>query len=322
MQPSSTPWVTQLAHRGFLTIKGPDAKTFLQGQITCNLNDINTSQSHLAAHCNLKGRIQSLFRVYLFDEQNSHYLLAMPINMVPLALANFKKYALFSKVEMMDDSAAFHCYGIGGKGATQQIATLFDNALIPLLTVDGCSPLTKELNLGLICRVWGDETRYEIVIPQPLAAPLWDKMRKKFEVVDENQWELTEIQAGIPTIYPNTVDAIIPHHLNLTNFNGISFNKGCYLGQEIIARMHYRGKIKKHLYQAVVNGVEQAPKAGDQVISANSGENEAPGVVVRAALNAEGKYLMLVVLDEQQAEGPDLHLHSKDGPSVLRVSTT
>ena len=161
---------------GLLKVAGPDAKKLLQGQLTCNLDDVSSTNSTLGAHCNPQGRVISLFR--LFMHQNAYYLY-MPKSLVATALAALKKYAVFYKVELTD--------------ASEEIKTL--------------------------------QTRLE-----PYA----------------------DIAKGIPAIYPATSGKFLPHDLNLPNLHAVSFDKGCYTGQEIIARMHYRGTPKNHLYYAEI----------------------------------------------------------------------
>src|SRR5436190_16916910 len=105
---------------GIVSVHGVDAKTFLQGQLTCNINDITVNQSALGAHCNLKGRMQGLFRV--LQVQENQYWLTMPLALVPFAIKNLQKYALFSKVQILDISATLSMIAIWGDQATTLLA--------------------------------------------------------------------------------------------------------------------------------------------------------------------------------------------------------
>lgn len=293
--------ITALSHLGALSISGIDAQTFLQGQVTTNMNDITAEQSRLGAHCNLKGRMQSLFRIVPFHhpENIPAYLLIMPLTMVPLALTNFKKYALFSKVQCENISEKINIYGMNETSITEVTQILQMN--IDTLPVEGC---ITQPNFT-VCRVPGMTARYELYSTIPFA----------LETSPSDTWELQDIQAGLPMVYPNTVDTLLPHHVNLVALQGIGFNKGCYLGQEVIARMHYKGKIKKHMYHATAALTTQdaLPEPGTPVIIAGSSESEAPGVVVRASHSPLGCEL-LVVLDEEYADMKKAHLYSTDGP--------
>lgn len=279
-----------LDHLGLLCVQGPDAKQFLQGQVTCNLEEITPEQSRLAAHCNLKGRMQSLFRIFVLDQLNGQpqYFLSLPLAMVPLVQQHLKKYALFSQVQIEDYSTQLEKFGIYGELPTYS-----------QLKIDGC--LTQHTPQGSysICRIPGLAPRYEI-IGQPAAIESMVSEFKDFaEESSPSDWELWDIEAGIPTVFPSTSDLFLPHHVNLVALNGISFSKGCYLGQEIVARMHYRGNIKKHMYHAI------APKnsgafAGDPINIQEASQSEAPGLVVRVAPGEKVDHV-LVILDEQYA---------------------
>ncbi|HSW93529.1 MAG TPA: hypothetical protein VLJ15_04145 [Gammaproteobacteria bacterium] len=170
---------------GLLRIAGEQAKPFLQGQLTCNMDDITSDTPQLAAHCNPQGRVISLFYLFLRDD---HYFLQMPREMIPIAMKALQKYAVFFKVTLTDVS---------------------------------------------------DQNNIE----------------KNF--IADN------IKKNIPMIYPDTSEKFLPHDLNLPALGAVSFSKGCYTGQEIIARMHYRGKLKNQLYRAKVNTASQPVRGAD-----------------------------------------------------------
>ncbi len=303
--------ITELSTIGLLSIKGSDAKSFLQGQITCNLNDLSPHKSLLGAHCNLKGRMQSLFRIFNdpHDKTSMHYYLAMPASMLTIAQQNFKKFAMFSKIEI-DISSEFSGIGLYGPdvGNEFNLAQNYD-----------C--VSKETNFGSyhITRLPGTYPRYEIWGNSDVIKHLWLNFISNCKPLLPSAWELLDIQSGIPTIYPSTVDLILPHHANLSMLNGISFDKGCYLGQEVIARMQYRGKIKKHLYRAFVQGGEKTPEPGAEIFSEPFSANEAPGIVVRASETGTSSYELLVILDEQYQNFENVRLYSADGPKVHRL---
>lgn len=211
---------------GFLCVSGPDAKKLLQGQFTCDLDDVTEAQSQLGAHCNPQGRVISLFRLFLL---NNHYYLQMPRELIPIAMNALKKYAVFFKVTLID--------------ASDQ----------PIL-------LTHH-------------------IKNP------------------------DILLGIPAIYPETSGKYLPHELNLPNLNAVSFKKGCYTGQEIIARMHYRGKLKTHLYQATAYS-EEIPTRGSDIYR----ENKPCGNVVDYYSLGSAHYHLLVIASEQDKEAGMLFL--------------
>jgi folate-binding protein YgfZ len=288
-----------LSSLGLLSIRGIDAKSFLQGQITCNVDDLNQNKSLLGAHCNLKGRMQSLFRISLHpdDQNHSHYILCMPTSMLEIALTNFKKFAIFSKVEIniLEDMVGI---GLVGQNMPEIIANIKEN-----------------INVHAVA---GPIARYELFGLIDQMKPLWMQLKNSYKPILSDAAELLDIRAGIPMIYPGTIDEILPHHANLSILEGISYNKGCYLGQEIIARMQYRGKVKKHMYRAFVQD-KSIPKVGSHVVSGSSTSHETPGLVVRASESDQDGFELLIILDDLYQNFENVRLYSADGPKVLRL---
>ncbi|MGE3319657.1 MAG: folate-binding protein YgfZ, partial [Candidatus Berkiella sp.] len=169
-----------------------------------------------------------------------------------------------------------------------------------------------------LCNVPGTDSRFELIVANPGVRDIEQQFLSKLTLLQETDWERYDIEAGIPAIYPATIDTLLPHHVNLTELGGISFDKGCYLGQEIVARMHYRGKIKRHMYLAELENNIELPCPGDQVVILNA-PNEAPGIVVRASPKDQG-VVLLVVLDEQYADFENIRYKKADGPKLHRLN--
>jgi folate-binding protein YgfZ len=211
-----------ISHLGLLKVTGIDAHKLLQGQLTCNLDELE-KKGQLGAHCNPQGRVLSLFRITATD---AGYYLEMPAELIPIALQALKKYAVFYKVELSDASAEFE---------------------------------------------------------QPAQSL--------------NEWKTHNIEAGIPAIYATTTGKLLPHEINLPELNAISFNKGCFTGQEIIARMHYRGQLKKRMRRARVSS-KAPPQPGADIYAL-----EGPaGTVVDSCQEAGGTYQLLVVANQQNQQ--------------------
>jgi hypothetical protein len=209
--------IVKLTSQGFLKVSGTDAKKLLQGQLTCNIEKITPEHSSLAAHCNPKGRIISLFRLLMIG---ADYYLQMPKSLIPIALAALQKYAVFYKVSLSDVSDNLQVIGISGMPPT----------------------LSEEITLLPL-----PDGRYEIIGHPAALANLWQTLCSSTQIIEENVWKQRDIQLSIPTIYPETSEQFLPHDLQLPSLNAVSFDKGCYTGQEIIARMQYLGKLKNHL---------------------------------------------------------------------------
>lgn len=299
---------------GLLHIAGPDAKSFLQGQITCNVSTLSSKKSHLGAHCNLKGRMQSLFSLFANPAQEpTDFYLKMPASMLTFATQSFKKFAIFSKVTFEDMSSNMVAIGLYGPDVD---TILTDTFSVPALDNHECHFLTSE-GTAIVCRLPGDHPRYEIFASMETLQTLWPTLKKQCQMVTPESWQLLDIRAGLPAVYPRTIDEILPHHANLSILDGISYDKGCYIGQEIIARMQYRGKIKKHMYRAHVES-NKLPLPGDAVYVPLASE-EALGLIVRASHAENGGFELLVVLDDQYASFENVHLYSADGPKLHRL---
>ncbi|MGJ7513868.1 YgfZ/GcvT domain-containing protein [Pseudomonas baetica] len=287
-----------LSHEGVLAVRGADAGKFLQGQLTCNLNYLSDSQASLGARCTQKGRMQSSFRILL---EGDGVLLAMASELLEPQLADLKKYAVFSKSKLTDESAAWVRFGIE-QG---------DTALRSLgleLPADTDSVVRHD---GLIAvRVSPD--RAELWVAADQADTLKGKLSALLTEGDLNQWLLGQVRAGIGQVMPSTRELFIPQMLNLQAVGGVSFKKGCYTGQEIVARMQYLGKLKRRLYRVQLDASE-LPEPGTQLFSPSHGSSI--GEVVLAA-HAEQNIELLAVLQAEAAEAGDIHVGSLDGPAL------
>ncbi len=225
-----------LTHYGFIRASGPDAKTFLQGQLTCDLNQATPSHSLLGTSCNIKGRIIALFQLAM--ENDNAYLLRLPLEVVPLLLEHLNKFALFSKVELSDCSKEFNCIGLLGNNSPNCFSTE-----TPALNQ------VIRLPKGWLIQVNSLLPSHELWLKKESAEEAIEQLKQTVSETDTSQWELAQIQTGKPEVYAATSAAFTPHELNLPELGGVHFDKGCYQGQEVIARMHYRGKLKQHLYK-------------------------------------------------------------------------
>lgn len=225
-----------LSDLGMLCVEGPNAKQFLQGQLTCNLEDISPTQTQLGAHCNPQGRIIYFFRLFYYQDR---YYLHMPAAMIPIALNALKKYAVFFKVTLSDASHLFHVLGYCGDKLPHYFSDAPNN-------IDEITCTTDLIILKLA-------DRYQLIGQPTQIALLREKLLLDHQEIAAVHWLQLNFEENIPAIYPETSEKFLPHDLHLPQLNAISFEKGCYTGQEIIARMQYRGKIKNHLWHFAVN---------------------------------------------------------------------
>ena len=287
-----------LSHEGVLAVRGVDASKFLQGQLTCNLDYLSDAKATLGARCTQKGRMQSSFRILL---QGDGCLLAMASELIEAQLADLKKYAVFSKSKLTDESAAWVRFGLQDG----------DGALVSLgLELAHDTDAVTRANDLIAIRV--SPNRTELWVPAAQAAEVHSRLAAQLAEGSLNDWLLGQIRAGIGQVFAQTREEFIPQMINLQAVGGVSFKKGCYTGQEIVARMQYLGKLKRRLYHLALLGSE-LPEPGAQLFSPVHASSV--GNVVIAAHAGQGIEL-LAVLQADAVEDGNIHLHSADGPAL------
>lgn len=260
---------------GIMAVSGPDAGKFLQGQLTCDVLTLADGETSFGASCTPQGRMRALFRLVRHGEQ---FLLLMPRAVVPSLLESLKKYAVFFKAQLRDASSEYQLWGVL---AAESIAGSAD---------------------ALVVALPGAISRQLLLLPAAAAAPALPG-----QAAAAAQWFAAEVLLGEPAVYPETVEKLLPHHANLPGVGGVSFSKGCYTGQEIVARMEYRGKIKTHLQPARLASTEPV-LAGSNVLS----DGKAVGEVVRSARLGQHQLLLITLSDP--AINASLQLDRPDAP--------
>lgn len=268
-----------------LLVKGPDASKFLQGQVTCDLSELSAPITRIGAQCNPKGRILLSFRALQMDADT--IALRIPASMMDKAKSSLGKYIVFSKAKLHDEGE-YTLFGIYGDGARQTAETIFT-----ALPAENDGWLAKDGNFLIQLA----QDRFEVWVKSAEPTAFEQQLVDSTVDSDLNNWELFNIRSGIADIYPETVELFTPQEINYQLVNGINFRKGCYTGQEIVARLHYRGKLKRHMYRLEFNG-NQLPTPGAVLVNATS--RNACGHIVTAAFTADNHIEVLAsLLDEQ-----------------------
>ncbi|WP_166647501.1 YgfZ/GcvT domain-containing protein [Pseudomonas syringae] len=293
-----TAFFCTLSHEGVLAVRGVDAGKFLQGQLTCNLNYLSESQSSLGARCTQKGRMQSSFRIVF---EGDGCLLAMASELIEPQLLDLRKYAVFSKSKLTDESAAWVRFGLQ-EG---------DDALVSLgLDLPQETGAVARADALIAIRV--SPARAELWVPAGQADSTRSHLAGRLTEGSLNDWLLGQIRAGIGQVFGSTREEFIPQMINLQAVGGVSFKKGCYTGQEIVARMQYLGKLKRRLYRLTLQA-QEIPQPGTALFSPVHAS--AVGNVVLAAQSDQGIEL-LAVLQGDAAESGQIHLGSPQGPAL------
>lgn len=256
------PFYCDLHETGVLKVSGPDAKKLLQGQLTINVETLSAN-GQLGAHCNPQGRVISLFHLFLWQND---YCLLMPKDVIAKAMQALKKYAVFYKVNLYDASDEFCIIGYRGNNLPPASALQLTYGKSAIL-LDHASQKASFL------------------------------LKVKPELVALDTWKYATITDGIPTVYSVTSELFLPHEINLPELQAVNFDKGCYTGQEIIARMHYKGKLKTHLYRATTTS---SLKPG-WCLKPN-------GSIVEACQLDYNNHYALIITDETSAQNNQLQV--------------
>lgn len=286
LSPSGT-YVMPL-EQGLIEIKGPDSAKFLQGQVTCDVRELADKNTRLGAQCNIKGRMLLCFRALQSD--NERILLRVHRGLVAKGLASLGKYIVFSKAKLADVSQDYRYLGIAGAQAAQIVKDVF---AVEFAKDDDWQSAGEHLIIRIA------ENRYECWISANDAESIWNQLSDRTIPAGQNLWELLNIQAGIGDISPETYEAFTPQAINFQLVNGINFRKGCYTGQEIVARLHYRGTLKRHMYRFGFSTTDNAlPAPGTELKNA---EGKTVGeVIVAAYINSTAGELLASVVDDER----------------------
>lgn len=300
---------SDLSYRGLIAVQGPDADQFLQGQLTCDVRQATHTHSLLGAFCTPKGRALACFRLFRRDDV---LYLELPHTLVEPVLTRLCKYLLRAKAALKDASGSLVRFGMAGPNAETLLTGLF--GAIPEI-VNGAVHTTGDWPGITIIRAPGTLPRFELHGSLLEMQAIWKTLERKAIFTGAEPWRLLDILAGIPTIYPETAETFVPQMLNLQWLDGISFQKGCYTGQEVVARTHYLGKLKRRMYLARVDS-PAPPRPGDPLFSPQADASQGAGRLVDAARHPEGGYTVLAAALIDCAEQGVLQLGDANGPML------
>jgi folate-binding protein YgfZ len=288
----------ELSHFGLIRFSGAEAQTFLHNQLSCDVAALTPAKSTYGSYCTPKGRVLATFLLWRSGED---FFMQLPSPLREPIEKQLSKYIMRSKVKAADASAEWALLGVAGKDA----AALVQRAVgdVP----HGVHDVINTQN-AMVIRLPGD--RYEIVAAKG-SPGIIESLSDGAEKADPDYWDWLEIRAGIPEVLPATQEAFVPQMLNLDLIGGVSLTKGCYPGQEIVARMHFRGTLKQRMYLANIAGSDR-PQPGENLYSSDFG-GQACGRIVHAARSPEGGYDALAVIQIASAEKGDIHWKAADG---------
>jgi tRNA-modifying protein YgfZ len=291
-----------LSQFGTLKVAGEDAQKFLQNLLSSDIVAVNASTAQLSSFNSPKGRMLASFLIW---QQGGDYFLQLPRSLTSAMHKKLNMYVLRAKVKVSDVSDETVCLGIAGKGA----ADLLQRNLSVALKQNNAVAQHDDA-----CVIRLSAQRFQINTTVQQAVALWGKLAATARPSAASCWDWLNIQAGIPVITPATQEQFVLQMANLDILGGVSFKKGCYPGQEIVARTHYLGKQKRRMFLAHVE-TTSAPVAGDELYSEDMA-GQACGMVVNASQAPGGGYDLLAVMQIGSHDTQNVHLHAIQGDAL------
>jgi len=305
-------FLAPLADLGLMAFSGEDAAHFLHNQLTNDVEHLSQQEARLAAYCSPKGRMLASLLMW---RQGDSVLLELPREIQPAVQKRLQMFILRAKVKLADAADAQVVLGLGGARAGAALAPWF--AALP------AAPYAKvDAAAGTLIRVADafGAPRYQWIATPELARQAWPQLAQILRPAGTALWRLAEIHAGVPQIVTATQESFVPQMVNFEVIGGVNFKKGCYPGQEIVARSQYLGKLKRRMmlatvsFDANVNGTAEAA-AGMEVFSAADADQPC-GAIVNAERSGAHEFSLLVELKTAALDDGAIHLGSAAGPAL------
>ena len=294
---------TLLPQWGLIRAEGADAAKFLHGQLTNDVVLLGQSEARLASFCSPQGRVLASF--VLFKRSGTDLLLACPRDVLPTVLKRLQMFVMRAQCKLSDASEAFDLIGLTGEAATAVAAALRLSAAT-WAKVD--APLSNDQAAHAV-RLPAD------TVPRVLCcAPAGTALPAGLPVphTDTDTWNWAEVQSGVALVGLATTGLLVPQMLNHESVGGVNFKKGCYPGQEVVARSQFRGILKRRTYRLAADA---ACSVGQPVFHSGDAEQDC-GTVVAAAPGPDGRWQALASLQVQATQGGSLHLGTAAGPTL------
>jgi folate-binding protein YgfZ len=295
----------ELKSVGLISFSGADAASFLHAQLTSDVAALPSPRTQYSGYCSPKGRLLATFLLWRREEE---IVLLLPGALRESVQSRLAKYVLRAQVTVADATARYALFGIAGEAARSALAGL--NGLVPGAMHDVVAADALEVTRLPI-------DRYLVLSPADRADAVRAALAQTAARGEESDWWRFDVAAGIPVITPASQEQYVPQMVNLDLIGAVSYTKGCYPGQEIVARMHYLGKLKQRMYRVRTADVLSA---GDPLYSRDFGPDQASGAILYTSGGVSGGREALAVIQTSSAAAGAVHLKSLDGPSVELLS--
>ena len=294
-----------LADQGVLRATGEEAADFLHNLLTNDIKNLAADGQRFAGMCTAKGRLLATFRIW---READALMLAVAADILPAMLKKLSMYVLRSKVKLADAGDEVVLLGLSGPDAPAALAGI--GAQVP------AAMQSSAVDGGRVLGI--DRNRFMLALSPAAGIDTWPRLAANAKPAGLAAWRWLDIAAGQPRVDARTQEAFVPQMMNmeLPAVGGVVFTKGCYPGQEIVARTQYLGKVKRRMYRAKL---DSASVPGTDVFTPESGDQHC-GALVSVAPSPAGAYECLVVVQSSGADAGEIHVGSPSGPRLQLLS--
>lgn len=293
--------IAKLSHMAIIEVSGEDAEAFLHGQFTINVKTLPNDYWKFSAWCNPKGRVRTTLIIYRYENT---FIILLPAKLKDKFIQQMSMYVLRAKVQLSDQSNTLDIKGISIKNNTlNELFNIYYNEM-------------HRLNISHTAHILTLSHQYDLCHRYLLVStpdnPKLQTLTKTLTPVDISTWQLSDIRAGYPWLSTQTTEQFLPQMLNLDQLNGLDYQKGCYPGQEIIARLHFLGKLKRRLHLAYCNS-NTIPESGTAIHA----KQQQVGTVINAQRTSDKQFHLLAVINSDALDNTlklgnaELRLHQE-----------
>lgn len=304
-------WVAQLGSRAILKVSGSDATEFLHGQFSNDLKQLTGNQWQLSSYSSPKGRLLAVFRI---AKHKDNYYLEMPSNIIDSFQKRLQMFVMRSAVTLENLTDEFVICALVGDVVDQLKSVGVDSV------ADEYAFACSSEDDVLVLREYGAIPRYVIIAQAEKMITLWKSFGDAVTRLTENSWSLSQIEHGQPDVFDSTKEQFVAQMMNLHVLGAVNFKKGCYPGQEVVARLQYLGKLKRRMYRFSCES-QALPVAGSEVTL--EGATDAAGKVVSSAFVSDASIELLAVMKVASVDSQNtLALSSGEPLQLLELPYT
>lgn len=296
-------FICALPHLKFARVRGLDADDFLHSQVTNDLRRLTTSDFQLGGYCTPKGRLLCVFRIH---REGQDLIMQAHQEVLPQTIERLRRFVLRAKVELTIDDDLIS-FGVVGENNAAVLKKLLGR--LPR-NRNGC---LVDQGQAVLAHSTSHPSRYQVVGPVQALATLWQALTDACAQTGSWVWASLDVDQGLPTVFNATSEEFVPQTLNMDITGAVSFEKGCYPGQEIVARLHHLGNVKSRMVPASVQQGSR-PHPGDKLYAA--GREQSTGMIVDAVPGESGYDVLTTIRVEDMSQG-NIRLGGSGGAAVL-----